>query len=134
MLVPLLAATLLVGPAQADDGWSLSKLNPFRKKSSDAAVRMRVDDQLADARSRTGTRRSEPPSAWTRMAKGTKNFFVKTKDVLMPWTKDDKQRTNARSRTKSNKKPSILTSWLQKEEPKRPRTVGDFLIKDRPDF
>jgi hypothetical protein len=134
MLVPLLAATLLVGAVQADDGWSLAKLNPFKGKSGDAAVRMRVEDQLAEARARSGMSRSEQPSTWARISQGTQDFFGKTKDVLMPWTKDDKQRTNARSRPKPKKKPSIMTAWLKKERPQRPKTVVDFLGNDRPGF
>jgi len=130
-------------PLRAGDDWSLTKLNPFKKKSSEpqrAQASLSDEDsrdagfpdlfsQAAGQRDRTAPP-ADDPSAWDRMSEGTKAFWGKTKNVLMPWNKKSKA-----SRTRSAKKPSIFTSWLlPKKQPQRPQTVKDFLGQPRPGF
>ncbi len=143
MLVVIVAAS--AGLAHADNSWSLSKLNPFKKKpTADARARASVSDEVTQrkgfprmtmptwaSRSRTPERRKEP-STMDKISQGTKDLFGKTKNVLMPWSSDSKKK---KSRAKASEKPSFLTSWLpQKETPKRPKTVNDFLKQPRPGY
>ena len=71
-----------------------------------------------------------------KVNKSTKDFFGKSKEVLMPWTKSSKKpATHSSSSKKSAPKKSFLTSWMSpKKEEKKPQTVTDFLKQDRPEF
>ena len=130
-----------VCPASAEDGWSISKLNPFRKKSTaDSRARGSVSDE-AVAKSRfphvsmptwgSRTQTPEPPrkepSTLAKLNQSTKDFYGKTKSVLMPWSSSSKK-----SSSKSKKSSSFLTSWLPKKEEKKPKTLNDFLAQPRP--
>ena len=134
ILMSLVIVTALVGPSRADDAWSLSKLNPFKKKATPATrVRASLDDRMAESRMRTATSQRQEPSTWAKMNQGTKDLFGKTKSVLMPWT--NKKKSSSSSRQKSEQKTSILTSWLPKKaEPERPKSVKEFLGRPRPSF
>jgi hypothetical protein len=142
-----MAAT--AGWAMAGDGWSLAKLNPFRKESRLEEVQQmhdRVHTRVSDEETERGgfpkfslpgwgsrspaTSRSSKPSTLTKLNQGTKDFFGKTKDVLMPWS-DDTKRSGSRD---SGTKTSFLPSWLKPKpaEPKRPESVKEFLGRPRP--
>ncbi len=128
-------------PAAAGDGWSLSSLNPFKKASTSKRVHSSVTDQVGrpahsswmslprPSLSNQPTKRHEP-STFEKMSNGTKAFFTKTKNVLMPWSKSAKK-TSAHS---SRAKKSFFSSWLphKKKEDTGPKTVGDFLAQQRP--
>jgi hypothetical protein len=72
----------------------------------------------------------------SKLNQGTKDFFGKTKDVLMPWGKSSKKPT---TRPASVRKPVAKTPWYkswipQKKEEKKPLSVSDFIGQDRPEF
>ena len=68
-----------------------------------------------------------------KISQGTKDFYGKTKSVIMPWT--NKKPNGSSGGTKLDKKPSFLTSWLpKKEEKKQHKTVKEFLAQPRPGF
>lgn len=89
--------------------------------------------------------RSKQPSTWDKMTAGTKSFFAKTKNVLMPWASDSEQparksstgarrttRPSAASRGKTAEK-STLSSWFQSEpEQQQIESANDFLKLPRP--
>lgn len=100
---------------------------------------------------RTTRSRSEP-SSWDKFNTGTKRFFAKTKDTLMPWTADDSATSRQRrpptglnrvasgrsragsSRSRTEDKPSILSALLpdKKPEEERVESTTDFLKLPRP--
>jgi hypothetical protein len=146
--VASLVAISFASIASAEDGWSMSKLNPFKKASSSKRAHAQVSDEsrgigwprmsLPGASSKpASTKRKSEPSTLAKVNKSTKDFFGKSKEVLMPWTKKPKKApTHSSSSTKSAPKKSFLTSWMspKKEEEKKPQTVTDFLKQDRPEF
>jgi hypothetical protein len=88
------------------------------------------------------------PSTLTKMNNSTKSFFNKTADVLTPWDNNKKKpiskqptgygtgggaKTTAKAK-KEEPKGNILTSWWKDKEPepKRPKTVSDFIAGERP--
>ena len=135
-----------VCPASADDGWSISKLNPFKKKpTANKRARASFSDEAAGnsgfprmsmpswaSRSHT-PQRPKKPSTLAKLNQGTKDLYGKTKSVLMPWTNDSKKKNGS---AKPKKSPtSILTSWLPKKaEKKRPTTLPDFIGRRRPGY
>lgn len=85
--------------------------------------------------------KAKTPSTWEKVNSGTKSFFGKTKDVLMPWSKDDsashrskavtgsrRSGTSAKSSSKSSSSGG-LSSWFQSkpEEKDKIESVNDFL-------
>jgi hypothetical protein len=140
VLMILLIVATCVCSASADDGWSMAKLNPFKKKpAANKRVHGSVSDEaIAKSRfspstvpnwgSRTHTRPSKP-STLTKFNQGVKDLYGKTKRVLMPWTKDSRKKGDSKKKGGSAKakEQSILTSWLpKKEEKKRPRTLQEY--------
>lgn len=147
ILLALVVAVAIASPSRADDGWSLANLNPFKKKESKLERTQRAHASFSDSDekpergffptmsfpkwgSRTHTPKPTEPSTLAKLNEGTKDLFGKTKEVLMPWSSSPKKKS------RSTKKSSFsLTSWLtKKEEPKRPRTVKDFIGQPRPGF
>jgi hypothetical protein len=137
-----LVAMSMASTSVAAEGWSLSKLNPFKKSTADKRTRASVSD---DDRSLTlprpapksnGAKRSAEPSTLSKLNQGTKEFFGKTKDVLMPWSKSKKKSV---ARPVSAKKKVTKTPWYksllpQKEPEKKPKTVSEFIGQDRPEL
>lgn len=92
-------------------------------------------------------RPADEPSTWDKINSGTKSLISNTKNVLMPWSAEEEKpvRTSARTRTsrttpktasrtrsKSEKKPSILSSWFSPKEEEKPiETVNDYLSLPR---
>ena len=96
------------------------------------------------AKSTVKPRASDEPSTWEKFNSGTKTFFTKTKQTLMPWTSDD-ETSSARKKTpparstartssrkaKTEKKP-FFSSWLETREEEKPiKTVNDYLAQPR---
>lgn len=95
-------------------------------------------------------RPSNEPSSWDKFNAGTKRFFAKTKDTLMPWTANQSQTAPPRPPTGTNRvrvasrtdraaeeeKPSFFSPFLPKKEPEpRPiRSTTDFLKMPRPTY
>jgi hypothetical protein len=145
--VASLVAISFASVASAEDGWSMSKLNPFKKSSASKRAHAQVSDEsrgiglprisLPGASSKpAAAKRKSEPSTMAKVNKSTKDFFGKSKEVLMPWTKSSKKTaTHSSSSKKSAPKKSFLTSWMSpKKEEKKPQTVTDFLKQDRPEF
>lgn len=116
---------------RAEDGWSLSKLNPFGSSEP------KTKPKPSKAKAKT-------PSTWTTVKNGTSDAYTKTKHTLMPWTKPTPaSRTSVASRSKTTptKKTGGRTeekSWYEfwksePEPPKRPRTVQEWLDQPRPE-
>jgi hypothetical protein len=146
MAVASLVAISFASVAAAEEGWSVSKLNPFKKSSAPKRAHANVSDEKSgiglphmslpglSSKSAAPKRKSEP-STLAKMNQGTKDFFGKTKDVLMPWSKSStKSAVHNGSSKKPAKKKSFLTSWIpQKKVEKKPQTMRDFLGDPRPE-
>lgn len=152
MVLAGLVAMAMAGTSVAAEGWSLSKLVPFQKSSADKRARASVSDDDRGggfptlsmpswgSKSRSPKRSSEP-STLSKLNQGTKDFFGKTKDVLMPWSKSTQSKSTQKSATRpvSNKKKVAKTPWYkalipQKEPEKKPKTVSEFIGQDRPEL
>ena len=118
----LLSATL----SMADDQPStLSKLNPFSKAAS--------------TKPKTNGRKAASTSTWDKVSSGTKNALTKTNETINPWAKKSSPTTQQTSskqpanQPKTAEKKSFLSSmWPAKEEPKKAKTVSEFLAQPRP--
>ena len=138
----VLAWIAVAGSGLAADGWNLLAWNPFDREGEPPRASARVTDAGASigasrAAARPAARRTEDPSVWTKMNRGTKSFFAKTKDALNPWD-DESQRSRATgprysSRSYEDEDQSFLGSLFNPEpEPKRIETVKDWLDQPRP--
>ncbi len=148
-LLFLWIVTAVVSPIVADEGWSMSSLNPFKKK---APASERVRGSYSDEPAKPSTpswpslprptsnksyaaKKKPEPSTLDKMSQGTKSFFGKSKDVLMPWTKSPKKPVSSNVRKPPKKSYFSLSSWFpQKKKPKESKTINDFLSQDRPGF
>jgi hypothetical protein len=123
----------------------MPNLNPFASKSADAAPAKSGEGfkmpSLLPSWAKKDSKKPSQPSTWSKISDGTKQFFVKTKDVLTPWDDDSKkadkpgisQRFHMGGSAKKTEKKSFFTSWIpEKEEPKKPRSVSEFLKQPRP--
>jgi hypothetical protein len=84
----------------------------------------------------------QEPSMWDKVQSGSKTFYAKTKQTLMPWTADDTgtqktsttrrpARTSVRSKNKTASKP-FFSSWFRAKEDEKPiQSVNDFLEQPR---
>jgi hypothetical protein len=154
-----LSIACVPGLTSAEEGASpLSKLNPFSyKRQKKAPVSARASDssggwklpKLWPSKTTTAQRQPAGPSTWQKMTAGTKNLVSQTADTLNPFNDaNDKVeapaltgRNTMFSQASNSKKPeekskSFLPSWLggAQEEEKRPKTVNEFLLQDKPDF
>ena len=139
----VVAWATLAGSGLAADGWNLLAWNPFDRDIEEPRASARVTDTGASigasrAAARPVARRAQDPSVWTKMNRGTKSFFAKTKDAINPWD-DEPQRsrsTGTRYRSRSHqddRNQSFLGSLFNPEpEPKRIETVKDWLDQPRP--
>ena len=146
-LVSALALMAVVScPVRAESNWKLPNLNPFSKKSDTAAPpkkssRLKMPNLLPSWGEKK-SRRSSEPSTWNKFSNGTKSFVGKTTDVLTPWDtaaekkakrSSNNQRLSFNKPARKEEKKSFFASWLpEKEEPKRPRSVAEFLKQPRP--
>jgi hypothetical protein len=133
--------------AAAEEGWSLSKLNPFKKSPPSRRAKAKVSDDSSSwkwpkmslpswgSKPKPPQRRQEP-STISKVSKSTKELAAKTKATLMPWSNDSKQApTRSSSYSKSGKK-STFAPWFPKKEneAKKPtQTMSDFLGAERPE-
>ncbi|MHB8970999.1 MAG: hypothetical protein ACYC3X_11290 [Pirellulaceae bacterium] len=144
--VASLVAISFASVAAAAEGWSVSKLNPFKKSSPSKRAHANVSDEKSGiglphmslpslSSKSTAPKRKSEPSTLAKMNQSTKNFFGKTKDVLMPWSKSSKKPSASYgSNKKPAKKKSFLTSWMpEKKAEKKTQTMGDFLGGKRPE-
>jgi hypothetical protein len=159
LLIALLAGLTLTaaGPASAEEGSMLSKLNPFSyKRQRKAPVSARASDNsswkmpsLWPKKTTMASSKPAGPSTWQKMTSGTKTFFNETADTLNPFNDaNDKVeppaitgRNTMFSQASNSKKADeksyfSLPSWLggAEEEEERPKTVNEFLLQPKPDF
>lgn len=122
-LVALAMLLLYAGVGlKAEEGWSMSKLNPFSKTSS-----------AAKAKPAKAAKPAAQPSTLSKMSNGTKSFFAKTKQTLTPKKSAKSQTTAVSSGNSTGAKKSGFSLWpKKKEEPKKVQTVPEFLNQPRP--
>ncbi|MEX2185583.1 MAG: hypothetical protein WD875_02270 [Pirellulales bacterium] len=120
---------------------------PARKAAAKDSSWLKLPGFGTDSAKKPAARKSSEPSTLTKMNNSTKRFFSGAKDALT--FGDDKKTSSrptgygtggsekrvARSATaEKESKGNILTSWWKTAEPqpKRPKTVPDFISGDRP--
>ena len=118
----------------ADEGWSLSKLNPFSKTSSTKSSP--PEPRNFNSSAKPSFRKTEP-STMDKISSGTKSMVNKTKTALTPGgskvAKPKPAANTVQTKSKDGQKKSWVPSWLsKKEEPKTARTVPEFLNQPRP--
>lgn len=124
----------------AEEGWSLSKLNPFGSPSSSSAKSKAARSPHSAS---AGKPKSAPRSTLNSMTQGTSKFMGKTKEVLMPWSKPAPKTTKMsvsrttpakKSRAASVQKAAWYEFWKSEpEQDKGPQTVNEFLALPRPE-
>jgi hypothetical protein len=147
MVLATLTVMALAGTVMADEGWSLSKLNPFKKSTTSARARGSVSDDHSSGLSKysltgsksSSTKKSSQPSTLSKWNQNTKEFFGKTKDTLMPWSKSDTKKAAAhpvstKKKAKAAEKTPWYKAWWPHEEPKKPKTVSEFIGQERPEM
>lgn len=138
----------LAGPVAADDGWSLSSLNPFAAKPSTSKSKTptrKISDSKSSSNWSLNPFASKPTNSGSSAAKSASSrrkqepgMLTKTWEALTPW--DDhppkKPAPLVDPRTAKNKKKEKgwFDSWFEEEEPKRPRTVNEWLDQEKPQF
>lgn len=138
-----IAIALSFGMCHAEDGWKLPSLNPFKSEKKRASARVSDDSWMSmpkvpkmpgfkSGKSRSGRKE---PSTFTKMSRGTKNFFDKTYDVLTPWDNDQPKKPPAHMGVsrKSDSDSGFFSNLFGKDD-KEIETVNDFLGQDRPGF
>lgn len=85
------------------------------------------------------------PSVWSKMNRGTKAFFAKTKESIPPWlmpqTQERVRQSGQSLRSSSDRmreeakvaRRNFFAPWLQPDEPKKPESVSEWLGQDRPE-
>jgi len=153
-LVIGLSLPLVVKGAEGG-GWKLPNLNPFSRKGAPPTSAHISDDSgwkmpnlLPMTSTKTTTSRAalkqkaNAPSAWQKMASGTKSMFAKTADALNPFddANDNQPVRVTGSKNKfqqaSAKKKAGSSSWLpslwSQEEEQQDKSVNEFLSRPRP--
>ena len=153
--LPLVLAAcclLATSAAAAEGGFSL---NPFASKKKPPAKAM--SDEGPDgttipaaggtsSESKPKKKTSAKPSSWQKFNAGTQNFFAKSKDVLMPWSKSKPAKpaaqTTGTTKTYSGsslsqkpaKKSTMFGNMFGGDDQDEPNTVEDFIGQPRPPF
>lgn len=159
LLAVLIGSSLVAVPGLASaEGGFLSGLNPFnytRQKKAPVSARANQSSgwgmpKLWPGGSNTAQRKPAGPSTWQRVTTGTKNLVSTTADTLNPFndandnppppalTGSNTMFSQASNSKKAEEKSgfSLIPSWPwgAKEEEKRPKTVNDFLMQDKPGY
>lgn len=79
----------------------------------------------------TSTKRNHQPSTLEKLNRGAKDFFGKTKEVLMPWSKP-KKRSSGHAKKDKGSFFGMSWPWGEEEEQPQVKTIQDFLSLDRP--
>jgi hypothetical protein len=127
-------------------------LNPFAKSSdskpassssSKSSSGFKLPSLWPASDQKKVRKRPTQPSAWDKFTNETKSMFEKTTDAITFWDNDkpsgkSKTHDSVRSRygvkKKEEEKKSFFPNWFSSkdEEPKRPKTVSEFLNQDKP--
>ena len=140
-------------PAAADDGWSFSDLNPFATKSKGSkASKSPPSRKISESKpapkssgwSLNPFAKSPPASPPTKTAssrrKSEPSTLTKTWEALTPWNDHPVKkpaplsapRPTAKGKGKGEK--GWLESMFTEEEPRKPKTVQEFLDQEKPEF
>lgn len=141
-LATLLVA-LVTASSRADEGWSLSKLNPFatKPKSSKTSPTRNVSDAKSSGNSLNPFAKkpatSAPIKSTTSRRKSEPSVLTKTWETITPWD-DHPAKKPAPLVTKKSSKANEKSWWDSffgpAEEVKQPKTVNEFLDQEKPGF
>ena len=147
MVVAGVVAMAMGSSLAAAESWSLSKLVPFQKSSAGKRAHASVSDKDRGSwmpkmslpswgSTSRAPAKSKTPSTLTKLNQGTKDFFGKTKDVLMPWSKPAKKSATRPASAKKTSQTPWYKAWIPRQKPpeKKPMSVSDFIGQDRPEF
>lgn len=133
----------------AQEGFSLSKLNPFQSDKDD---KNRASATISDSDSflkmpklkapklkmpslpKRQPQAKQGPSTMQKLGAGTKRFFSQTSAALQPWKKDSPSPRSLPNKREATKKSSPF-SWLlpgNNEPAQEVRTPNEFLALPRP--
>jgi hypothetical protein len=127
LVVVMVCATLALAAPASAEGWKLPNLNPFSKTSSKGT-------QTTRARPAVSPSRAAEPSFLEKVNTGTKEFFTKTGDFLMPWKKSDKKPSASRTTTAARpagKKSIFPWAGDKKETEPEPQSLTDWLAQPK---
>lgn len=129
--------------AETKSGFSL---NPFAKststsKSTSSSSGFKLPSLWPASDQKKVTKRSTEPSTWDKFTAESKAAFNKTTDAITFWDNDKPAKKTHASvgsrygvKKKEEEKKSFFSNWFsgKDEEPKRPKTVSEFLNQDKP--
>jgi hypothetical protein len=124
----VLALLADVRPAKCD-GWSLA--NPFSSSTKTTEVKRKPAPKAT----------TKDPSVLQKLGTGTKNFFNKTGEAIGLKKPEAKKSHYATATPKprniqpvKKESKSWLPSFMQPEEPKKPKNVSEWLAQPRQDM
>ncbi len=130
--------------AETKSGFSL---NPFAKstastKPKTASSGFKLPSLWPASEQKKVKKRPTEPSTWDKFTNESKAMLDKTTDAITFWDNDKpaaKPKTSDGVRNRYNvkkkeEKKSFFSGWFSsaEEEPKRPRTVSEFLNQEKP--
>jgi len=158
----VLLALSLAAPAQAEEGWTFSDLNPFaaKPKTSKTQSSRKISEKKSSGWSLNPFAKapsSAPPiKNTTSRRKSEPSGLTKAWETLTPWDDHPPKKPaplttprSTKSRASSEKgwmeslfgpdeeprKPRTVIEWLfPEEEPRKPRTVNEWLDQEKPGF
>jgi hypothetical protein len=150
VVIPILSFVVFFAAfsARGENKWHLSDLNPLDKSEAKAAPKSKSKSSFFKlpewnwfGRDAKKNSRKKGPSAWEKLKTGVKNVIDKSKEALTPASTGKKGRGYSSIRERfqgvekkdSGKSKSLFSSWFSnKEKPKKPKTVSEFLAQPRP--
>ena len=147
ILWTILLVVSLAGSAVADEGWSFSDLNPFASKSKTAksTPTRKISDTKSSSKSagwslnpfaKSSSTASSTKNTSTRR-KSEPSMLTKTWEAITPWDEHPVKKpaplVNPRP-SKGKVEKGWFDSMFGEEEPRRPRTVNEWLDQEKPGF
>ena len=122
--------------AQAEQGWKWASLNPFKQKR-------RVGwPKLLNREAPPQNAIGQTPRMSEKIKGGTKRFFAKSKELLMPWKGSSAPHRQVRPATgtrrtanlKDPKRKTMFSNWLGsgKKESRQATSVPDWIGQPKP--
>jgi hypothetical protein len=112
-----LVVMVATSAATADEGWTLSKLNPFHKASTSKQSTSSASSlahatgfpkmSLPSWNSSSKKTHSKKPSTWSKVTQSTHNMWDKTKDALTPGSSTKKAKPKKKSSVSG-----MFSSWV----------------------
>lgn len=144
VLLSFCAVLCLTLSASADDGWSMPNLNPFASKPKSSTPTRKISESKSSSGWSLNPFAKKPSSTSSKSAssrrKSEPSLLTKTWEAVTPWDDHPAKKPAPLTNTKSSKSSkSKEKGWFDsmfgpEEEPRKPRTVNEWLDQEKPGF